>query len=559
MKHNMPRTPFSTALSGAAKETEIRLKNIFSGPKKRPPLLFLVLVFSMCLFCGNLVSCQVSTAEEPDRSAPSRLSEESSSLLEALFRSAEQDGTFQMPNPVLLDSIEEGSRILGALFVEDHLENSLILGVMDKENSIVSRPMFRCNQHIGIPNVVTFRNSDGENCLLYTFNGQMNGQYRGEAGVVCFDGQDIVWKWPVEGDVRDTDSAAYRDYQDYWSSHLALLAPGGVDVYGLNPAFQWGQDEPASRWLLDHDENFYPDQSSSVELPMPIYFQSLRWLNDQTGDPGGWRILSLHRNEERCDPGRQMDCFSLLAHTDNGQNELTAELFFSYEQEGDRRSYDTLKYAEIAGEICGYPPAPDTQDEPAVTALEWTPDLNRNSIPEELRLTELDGGLRLDILENGTVIHSEEGYFAHAGYTSIFLCTLEGKDYLLFYFPTMYHGECSYSYQLVSLEKGAPTTVRENSIAFTINLDHPLFPDPHFDPEEIAAFMDEINDLLARSVQLLNTDADLAGTFQEAGRLVDTLWWLDIWDPVFTRNPGKSLLENLTDFQDAMLGQAGTG
>lgn len=71
--------------------------------------------------------------------------------------------------------------------------------------------------------------------------------------------------------------------------------------------------------------------------------------------------------------------------------------------------------------------------------------------------------------------------------------------------------------------------------------------------------VDEINDLLARSVQLLNTDADLAGTFQEAGRLVDTLWWLDIWDPVFTRNPGKSLLENLTDFQDAMLGQAGTG
>ena len=221
--------------------------------------------------------------------------------------------------------------------------------------------------------------------------------------------------------------------------------------------------------------------------------------------------------------------------------------------------FRSLNYAEVAGELCAYPPAPDTQDEPAVTVLEWTPDLNRNSIPEELRLTELDGGLRLDILENGTVIHSEEGYFAHAGYTSIFLCTLEGKDYLLFYFPTMYQGDCSYSYQLVSLEKGAPTTVRENSIAFTINLDHPLFPDPHFDPQEIAAFMDEINDLLARSVQLLNTDADLAGTFQEAGRLVDTLWWLDIWDPVFTRDPGKSLLENLTDFQDDMLGQAGTG
>ena len=61
-KNNMPRTPFSTPLSGSAREVELRLKNIFSGPKKRPPALFLALVFAMCLFCGNLVSCQVKGA-----------------------------------------------------------------------------------------------------------------------------------------------------------------------------------------------------------------------------------------------------------------------------------------------------------------------------------------------------------------------------------------------------------------------------------------------------------------------------------------------------------------
>ena len=55
----MPRTPFSTPLSGSAKEAELRLKNIFSGPKKRPPALFLALVFAVCLLCGNLVSCRV--------------------------------------------------------------------------------------------------------------------------------------------------------------------------------------------------------------------------------------------------------------------------------------------------------------------------------------------------------------------------------------------------------------------------------------------------------------------------------------------------------------------
>ena len=69
MKGKMPRTPFSTPLSGSAKETEMRLKNIFSGPKRRPPVLFLVLVFSACLLCGNLVSCQMTETEKPDASS----------------------------------------------------------------------------------------------------------------------------------------------------------------------------------------------------------------------------------------------------------------------------------------------------------------------------------------------------------------------------------------------------------------------------------------------------------------------------------------------------------
>ena len=41
MFEEMPRTPFSTHLSGSAREAEIRLRNIFSGPKKRPPIPFL--------------------------------------------------------------------------------------------------------------------------------------------------------------------------------------------------------------------------------------------------------------------------------------------------------------------------------------------------------------------------------------------------------------------------------------------------------------------------------------------------------------------------------------
>ena len=42
MNNKMPRTPFSTGLSKSAKETELRIRNIFSGPKRRPPLLLIV-------------------------------------------------------------------------------------------------------------------------------------------------------------------------------------------------------------------------------------------------------------------------------------------------------------------------------------------------------------------------------------------------------------------------------------------------------------------------------------------------------------------------------------
>ena len=58
MNEKMPRTPLSTHLSGSAKETEIRLRNIFSGPKKRPPIPLMILMAAVCVFCGNLVSCQ---------------------------------------------------------------------------------------------------------------------------------------------------------------------------------------------------------------------------------------------------------------------------------------------------------------------------------------------------------------------------------------------------------------------------------------------------------------------------------------------------------------------
>lgn len=57
-----PNTFFSTPLSGSAKETELRIRNLFQGQKKRPPLWLMALVALSILLCGGLVSCQGQSA-----------------------------------------------------------------------------------------------------------------------------------------------------------------------------------------------------------------------------------------------------------------------------------------------------------------------------------------------------------------------------------------------------------------------------------------------------------------------------------------------------------------
>ena len=383
MNDKMPRTPFSTQLSRSAKETEIRIRNIFSGPKKRPPVLFLALMCLIALSCGDLVSCQVKEAEAPDVSdqpASSQqgdglLDSEEQALLDALFQAAEEEHPFQVPHPQLLDHIRKDGWALGVVFVEDHLENTLILGVMNQETGEVSHGVFQRSVHNGLPQIVTFRDREGEPCLLYTFNGQENGQYDGQAGVVRLAGEYMEWQWPVVGDARfvtappDGPVGVYSEYEAYWNGHLALLAPGGVDVYAVNPDFRWGKEDPWSMWQLDSGETFWYDSSSAEELPMPIYFQSLSWLNEQTNDPGGWRVLSLTLNEEKCDPESQVDCFTLWAHTDDDQNEFTADLYFPYEQEGARRSYGGPACAKI-GVAVGHPEVAPA-DQPGKEDWDW--------------------------------------------------------------------------------------------------------------------------------------------------------------------------------------------
>ena len=178
------------------------------------------------------------------------------------------------------------------------------------------------------------------------------------------------------------------------------------------------------------------------------------------------------------------------------------------------------------------------------------PDLNRNGIAEHVRVAKTNEGRHLMIWEDDEWLCRAESYFTDQNQTSIFLCTLDGEDYLLRYRPTMHLGMCTYEYELSAFEGNKERTVGYNKINFDINFVSPIYED--FDPEAIAVFMHEINELLSHSVQLLNTDSNLLATFEKEGCLYDSLWWLDEWESEYSRDESKSLLKNLKDFQTTM-------
>ena len=51
-----PNTPFSTRLSGSAKETELRIRSIFQWNKKRPPVVVFALALVLVIGCFSLVN-----------------------------------------------------------------------------------------------------------------------------------------------------------------------------------------------------------------------------------------------------------------------------------------------------------------------------------------------------------------------------------------------------------------------------------------------------------------------------------------------------------------------
>jgi hypothetical protein len=106
-------------------------------------------------------------------------------------------------------------------------------------------------------------------------------------------------------------------------------------------------------------------------------------------------------------------------------------------------------------------------------------------------------------ISDGERTWTEGADHSHAGAETLCAVRLDGEDCLLRYVPYMGQGNCTYRYEIFSLDDGfRPVTLRENGVEFDLNWDQPWHA---FDPEAIAAFLVEIHGLLDGARPLLDT------------------------------------------------------
>ena len=485
MMKNMPRTPFSTPLSGSAREVKMRLESIAAGPRKRPPVLFIALVSAFCLLCGNLVSCQVRAEDPVDANGDSSLQTPAATPAVEADPQAREAYTQVLEDMLWNNLLPDGTQVSDESLTGYIFDNTYAVADVDGDGREELVIYFRTVPTAGHRSWVLDYDKD---------TGSLRVQYEGCADLTFYS----------NGALREDDSHAQGSWiYDFWPHSLYTYQPD-TDTYQLAGHL----DAWEKRVSDENPENLppFPGEKDESGAGILYYITPAEELGDNfTGyskEPVDQSIYQawLEPVLEAAQP------LELHFRTLPG-------------------SGDFLNSREI--------PASDARP-----GLSRTPDWNRNGTPEHfVLLEEADGDLTLEIWENGQRLCQKVGQRSHP--SSLFLCTLEGVDYLLDY--SVYEEQGSYClyYSLETWVGEFTENARWNSVTFDLN-----FGSVHhktFDPEAIAAFVEELNGLLGHSELLFTTDPGLPETEREDLSRLEG----------FSRSPGKSLLEDLQSLQAA--------
>lgn len=183
-----------------------------------------------------------------------------------------------------------------------------------------------------------------------------------------------------------------------------------------------------------------------------------------------------------------------------------------------------------------------------VKELKSIGDFNNDGVNETVRIVDFNGQyFELQICEPvEKILWKTKATSAHIGWLSVFLCQLEGNDYLLVYTPYSSEGSFQYEYNLFSLDSsGNELLIESDSVEFDTNFNSSEH--EAFNPDEIADFMIKVNDYLETSKVLLNTNQNI--NIENEIISMNKLWWIDNTDG-FTYDPDDSLEKILEDYKE---------
>lgn len=274
-------------------------------------------------------------------SSVSGLSEAERTLLQALYDALNGNiaaDTMDEATPTLLQSASLDGYTLAAASFRDDYSVYLVIGSYEEASGKLTDPTLVASTRGGAPHTRLFL-QDGTPSLLYTLNGMSQGLLYGDSGVVQLRDGKLFWIWPVEGNIMQLGTQAQTDYFPYWADHLALMSPGGVDVFVQTNNDAVNGNGP--QWVLDHNEQFYAVPED--QLTTGIYYQVRTWLEEFTRNQYNpwnsqnasavWQIVSLTPEDgvyrERNFEGQVY--YNLVAQADNGQDlYLNASILYDH-------------------------------------------------------------------------------------------------------------------------------------------------------------------------------------------------------------------------------------
>ena len=137
----------------------------------------------------------------------------------------------------------------------------------------------------------------------------------------------------------------------------------------------------------------------------------------------------------------------------------------------------------------------DHDGEPEQTAVVrgWTPEMGQAAW-YELHIKKADG----------TELWSDSAALQHPGWKSIFARTMEGNDYLLCFYPTMYQGYADYTYEQIFFDQDGNLALSlRDAVSFDLSFN---MPGHRFDTVKIAEFFWNLKGCFRDSTLLLSTE-----------------------------------------------------